>query len=403
MGRLGEHRRQRSVAAGALLVATLVAGAAVLPQAVTSLDLLEAADEPALLTEIRLPAVATEPRIAAEIDAALDQDDGDLARSFIDLADARGLTVDAERRSRLQALAPSPGAETGEGFLDGVMRGRSDTWSSTAGTLASDLVGIGDVRDLWQEGGKLIQGEPYDTVILGLSTAGLALTGLTVAALLPSGGGSIAAKAPVTRGLTLLKAARRAGLLSRELIEKFGGMAVVAVDKAALKAAVAGARAFDVPAARQAAQRVLRPGAVRTISAMGEDVVRLEARIGRRGAAQALGVVRDAAELGRARRLAEAMGGRTRAALKLLGSSALVLGDIVGLLLQAVWLAAGWMLAATLTARRVGLMIGRLIWGPAPARQAALASSVVMCFTDGVTSATNCASRMRRNASEPSR
>ena len=90
------------------------------------------------------------------------------------------------------------------------------------------------------------------------------------------------------------------------------------------------------------------------------------------GAAQALGVARDVGELGRARRLAEAMGGRTRAALKLLGSAALVLGDVVGLLLQAVWLAAGWMVKAALAARRLGLTIGRMFWGPPPIRRAML-------------------------------
>ncbi|WP_342149674.1 hypothetical protein [Methylorubrum sp. SB2] len=359
----------RLAATGALVAAVIAGGALTLPEAASSLGLLQAADDPARLSTLRLASVATEQRIAAEIDDAVSRGDGDLARSFLELAAAQGTTVDADRRARVAALAVPAEGSPAAAFLDGAVTGASDTWIGTAGSLSADLVGIGDVRDLWQEGGKLIQGEPYDTVILGLSTAGLALTGLTVAALLPSGGTSLAAKAPATRGLSLLKGARRAGLLSRELIEKMGGMAVAALDKAALRQAVAGARALDLPAVRSAAQRVLRPGAVRTISGMGQDVVALEARIGQRGAAQVLGVARNAGDLGRARRLAEAMGGRTRATLKLLGTAALVLGNAVGLLLQAVWLAVGWMVMAALTARRLGLTLGRLIWGPASARR----------------------------------
>ncbi|KQT59930.1 hypothetical protein ASG52_19570 [Methylobacterium sp. Leaf456] len=362
----------RLAAMGVLLAAVIVGGALTLPEAASSVGLLQAADDPARLSTLRLASVATEQRIASEIDDAVSRGDGDLARSFLDLAAAQGSTVDADRRARGAALAVPPEGSPGAAFLDGATTGASDTWMGVAGSLSADLLGIGDVRDLWQEGGKLIQGEPYDTVILGLSTAGLALTGLTVAALVPSGGTSIVAKAPVTRGLSLLKGARRAGFLSRELIEKVGGMAVGALDKAALRQAVAGARAFDLPAVRSAAQRVLRPGAVRTISGMGQDVVALEARIGQRGTAQVLGIARNAGELGRARRLADAMGGRTRATLKLLGTAALVLGDVVGLLLQTVWLAVGWMVVAALAARRLGLTLGRMIWGPAPARRSAV-------------------------------
>ncbi|UYW29487.1 hypothetical protein OKC48_13585 [Methylorubrum extorquens] len=361
----------RIAATGALVVAVIVSGAVTLPQASFSFSLFEAADDPVQLTELRLPTVATEQRIAAEIDDALSKGDGDLARSFLDLAVARGVKVDADRRARLGALVTPSEAPAGEKFLDGVTFGSADTWSGMAGALTADIVGISDVRDLWQEGGKLIQGEPYDKVILGLSTAGLALTGFTVAALLPSGGGSIAAKAPAARGLSLLKATRRAGLLSRELAGKLGGMAASAMDTVALKEAVAAVRAFDLSAARLAARRAIRPGALRTISSIGDDMVALEARVGQRGAAQALGVARDVGELSRARRLAQGMGGRTRAALKLLGSAALVLGDIAGLLLQAVWLAAGWMMMAALAARRLGSMIGRVVWGPPPVRRAA--------------------------------
>jgi hypothetical protein len=173
----------------------------------------------------------------------------------------------------------------------------------------------------------------------------------------------------VAKGLGLLKASRKAGLLSRELVEKLVRVTAVAVDAAALKEAAAAARALDISAARQAARSAIRPGALRVVASIGEDAATLEARIGQRGAAQALNVARDAGELRRARLLAEGMGRRTRATLKLLGSAALVLGDVVAVLLQAIWLAVVWAFTAALVARRLGLTLGRMVWGPASGRR----------------------------------
>lgn len=346
-----------------LLAALTATGVTILPQGITSAALLRGADDPLRLSELRLPTVASEPRIANEIDEALKQGDVDLARSFLDLAETQNVQVDADRRQQVEASATTVEAGAGANLLDGFTSGASDTWAGAVGSIASDLVGVSDLRDLWQEGNKLYRGQPYDGFVLGLATAGIALTGATVATLLPSGGASVAAKAPVARGLSLLKASRKAGLLSRELAEKLVRLTAGAIDTASLKEAAAAARALDLTAARQAARGAIRPGALRTVAGIGEDAVALEARIGQRGAAQALNVARDAGELTRARRLAEGMGRRTRATLKLLGTAALVLGNVVGVLLQAVWLAVVWAFTMAVSTRQIGLRIGRVIWG----------------------------------------
>lgn len=351
--RLGGLRPVRLAAMVGLALSVAALGGLVLPRGVEGAALLRAADDPARLSELRLAPVATPQRVAGEIDAALAGNDADLARSFLALADARGLGVDPERRARVEALS-GPEAGTGSNPTEG--------WLATAGTVAADLVGLSDVRDLWREGGNLAQGAPYDGVVLGLSAAGLALTGITVVALLPSAGTSAAARIPVARGLSLLKSGRRAGLLSRPLLDRLGGLTLAALDQAALAQTIAAIRALDLSAARAAARTVLRPQALRTLSVLGGDLAAIEARLGQRGAVQAIGLARDAAEVSRVRRLATALGARTRATLTLLGSAALVLGDVAALLLQAVWLALGWMFATALLARRFGLMLGRAIW-----------------------------------------
>ncbi|MCJ2048376.1 hypothetical protein [Methylobacterium sp. J-070] len=350
--------------AAAFLVILAGLGTLILPRVAMSIALLRAQDDPVQLAELRLPAVATRDRFATEIDDALRQGDGDLVASFLDLADAQGIGIDPERRKRAEAAMGAPGRNARKDFTDGFASGNSNSWFGTAGSFAADLVGVGDLRDLWQEGNKLYRGEPYDTFVLGLSTAGVALTGVTVASLLPSGGTSAAAKVPVVKGLDFLKGARKAGLLSRELVEKLIGMTREVVNPASLKEAVAAARTLDLSAARRAAQASIRPDALRTLTRLGEDTLAVEARLGQRGAAQALNLARDAAEMGKIRRLTEVMGRRTRAVLKLLGSAALLLGGIVSLLLQAVWWAIAWVFTATLFARRIGLITGRLAWGP---------------------------------------
>ena len=353
----------RLAISAALFLILIGLGTLIVPRVTSSVALLRAQDDPVRLAELRLPAVATPDRIATEIDEALRQNDSDLAASFLDLADDRSIQVDPERRKRVEAATGPSGQNAGTAFIDGFASGNATSWVGTAGSFAADLVGVGDLRDLWQEGNKLYKGEPYDAFVLGLSTAGVALTGVTVASMLPSGGASVAAKAPVAKGLNFLKGARKAGLLSRELVEKLLGMTREAVNPTSLKEAVAAARTLNVSEARRAAQAAIRPDALRTLTRLGEDTLALDARLGQRGAAQALNLARNAGEMSKIRRLAEAMGRRTRAALKLLGSSALLLGSIISLLLQSVWLALAWAFTAAIFARRVGLTLGRVIWG----------------------------------------
>lgn len=365
----GSGPRVRLAVTAALFALIVAAGASHLPQVMTGMALLSAEEDPVRLTELRLPAVATRDRLAEEIDEALRQGDPDLADSFTALADVQGVPVDPTRRQRVTAaLVAAPGA--GRDFATGFASGASDTWVGTAGALVADVVGFGDMRDLWQEGNKLYRGEPYDDLVLGLSAAGVALTGATVAgsAAVVSAAPLAAAKLSIARGLNFLKSARRAGLLSRDLAARLVRMTTETVNAAALRDAVAAARVLNLSAARRAAQQAMRPEALRTLTRLGEDTLALEARLGQRGAAQALNVAQNAREVGRIRRLAEAVGKPTRSALKLLGPAAFLLGNVLAWLTQALWLALTWSFAAALLARRIGLTLGRLFWGPARPR-----------------------------------
>ncbi|WP_157091489.1 hypothetical protein [Methylobacterium nodulans] len=360
---------RRMVAGAALLagaMALVAAGPAVLPEAWTAWQLRAAAEDPADLAAIRLRRVATPERLGAEFDAALAAGDADLARSLVAVAEAEGMPVSAERRT---ALAAAEDEALRRGVADaarGFATGRGEGLPGLAGALAGDLVGYGDLRDLWTEGGKLLRQEPYDEVLLGLSAVGLALTGVTVA----SFGTGAAASVPAHAGATALKLATRTGRLSKPLQATLARTTHGLVDSRAVGGALAALGRLDLTAAKTTVRAALRPGALRTLRGLGEEAAALQARIGTRGTLQALSVAESADDLRRAGRLSERLGPRSRAALALLGRSALVLGSVALTLLQALWLGAAWLFGAALLCRRLGTAIGRWIWPrPLPGRR----------------------------------
>src|SRR5439155_1317092 len=86
-----------------------------------------------------------------------------------------------------------------------------------AGALLSaqdDLAVFGDIRDVVREGKHLAMGEDTDRLVLGLATAGLAVTAATYI--------SVGGMAPVRAGLTLVKDARKVGRLGEGLAEWTG-------------------------------------------------------------------------------------------------------------------------------------------------------------------------------------
>ncbi|WP_162501559.1 hypothetical protein, partial [Methylobacterium crusticola] len=310
--------------------------------------------DPGALAALRLPAAADPARIGAEIDAAVAAGDEELARSFLALAAEQGVPVAPERQERVAALARGGAGRALADAASGFATGEAAGLPGMAGAVAGDLIGYGDLRDLWREGGRLARDEPYDALLLGLSAAGLALTGATVL--------SLGASVPVHAGATTLKVAARTGRLSKPLaatlVRSTGGL----VSRDAVKLALAAAGRLDLAGARQAARGVLRPGALREIRVLGGETAALRARLGTRGTLQALSVAEGADDLRRVARLSERMGPRTRAVLALLGRGALVLGSGFLALLQGLWLGLAWCLAVALTCRRLGWAIGRLIW-----------------------------------------
>jgi hypothetical protein len=85
----------------------------------------------------------------------------------------------------------------------GALTGQGDSLEALVGAITADFFVVGDVRDLLVQAGHVARGEDADGVIAALSAAGIATT--------------IAPQIDIAAAV--LKAARRAGTLSRELAD----------------------------------------------------------------------------------------------------------------------------------------------------------------------------------------
>jgi hypothetical protein len=313
-------RARLSLAVAAMAISAAV-GAALWPHAYHAAAILAAQDEPAQLADIQLhSALRNNPAVVKEnIEAALAGDDADLAGSFVELAREKNIVVGDELSKRVSDALAEAGstAHFAKRFATGLVTGIADDVASLSGTVAGDLFVFGDIRDVVREGKHLAMGEEADHLVLGLATAGLAITAATYV--------SLGGVAPVRAGLTLVKDARKVGRLGEGLTAWAGRSAREVVDAPVLQQAVASGsvlRPGQTVGAIQAAFHAEKAGA---LVRLAKDVGRIGEKAGTRGALDTLRIAEGPKDVARAARLAESKGGQTRAILKLLGRGALLL------------------------------------------------------------------------------
>jgi hypothetical protein len=271
-----------------------------------------------------------------EIEAALAAKDADLAKSFVDLADARHVALDATLTDKVKvAVAEENSARhAAQSFAMGLVTGEPTDMSGLAGTALGDLFVFGDVRDAVREGSRLAAGEKADELVLGLAAVGLAVTAGTYA----SGG----AAAPARVGLSLAKAARKTGKLSGELAAYISRSLRGVVDWSALKKAATSISVTEPALAIRAARDAVKVEKAGGLVHLARDVGRVQAKAGTQAALDALKVVETPREMRQVVKLAEKEGSKTRAILKTVGRGAIALS-------VAVFDLGAWVLGALLT------------------------------------------------------
>jgi hypothetical protein len=291
------------------------------PHAREAGSILAAQDDPAVLSEIQLNSALRNSQtvIADNIEAALTAHDAGLASSLVDVARDKNISLPDELLGRVSDAVAEEGSSShfAKRFASGLVTGDADDVGSLSGTVAGDLFVFGDIRDVVREGKHLAMGEDTDRVVLGLATAGLAVTAATYV--------SIGGVAPVRAGLTLVKDARKVGRLGEGLTEWAGRSARDFVDTPMLQEAIASGSVMHPGQTVSAIRAAFHAEKAGALVRLAKDVGRVSEKAGARGALDTLRIAEGPEDVARAARLAESRGGQTRAFLKILGRGALLL------------------------------------------------------------------------------
>ena len=311
--------RKRLVWAVLAALALGAMAAALVPRGYDAGWLLLAQDDPVKLADHAVAERLTPAVAEREIDTALTAGDVDLANSFADLAAERTIAIKPELAARLadaNSMSASAARNAGS-FARGLFVGEPSDMVGLAGTTLGDLFVFGDIRDAVREGIHYAKGEQADELVLGLACVGLAVTAGTYA--------SLGAGTPARVGLSLVKAAGKAGRISTHLASWVTRSVRGVVDMGALRRALAEASltqpAVAVRAAREAVKLEKAEGLVNAV----RDVGRVQAKAGTQAALDSLKIAQGPRDMARFARLAEAKGSKTRAIIKLAGRAAIAL------------------------------------------------------------------------------
>lgn len=146
------------------------------------------------------------------IEEALEAGDFPLAKSYADLANDFDYAVYDKVQDKLNLASGKQEGISIKSAAWACFTGTTGNVSELLGTLACDLLVIGDIRDILIEGNKIANDDEPDKLILGLSLFGLASSVATF----QSGG----ALAGVDLGASLVKTAKRTKKITPEFEKK---------------------------------------------------------------------------------------------------------------------------------------------------------------------------------------
>lgn len=315
--------------------------------------------DPAALAEYRLYAAPASTYVA-EIEEAIAAGDHDYAVALYDLAVRHGHALSPALRERAEGTWLGRAYLTGSRVAKGFVVGSLDSSAEIAGSVTSDLIGVGDLRDFSVQGYRYVAGDDYDPVLLGLSAVGL---GLTVSTL-----GTAGAAAVPDAGLSVLKNAYRARKVSAPLTAYLTKNAATLVDTRILKAeltAAADEGALGLARLQKVAARSVDGKVAQTLADDAAVLGAIGTKGGVRSSLAALAIADGPKDLRKLERVAARFGTESHAVMKFLGRPILEIGAALYAIVAAL---ASLMLATVLTLLRLtARMIARLALAGAPA------------------------------------
>ncbi|GEO86373.1 MULTISPECIES: hypothetical protein [Alphaproteobacteria] len=279
--------------------------------------------DPAALAGFRLYMASTQAFVT-EIEQAIADGDHAYATALCDLAIRHGHELPPALRDRAQGTLLGRAYQSGRRAAKGFVFGSLDSGAEIAGSVASDLIGVGDLRDFSVQGFRYLSNDGYDPILLGLSAVGL---GLTVSAY-----GSAGATVVPDAGLSVLKSAYRSRKLSAPLTAYLSKNVAKIVDTRLLKAeftAAADEGALGLSRLRTAAVRSVDDTAARALIDDATVLGEISTKGGMRSSVAALSLAESPKELRKLQKVATHFGDGTHAVMKFLGRSILEVGAML--------------------------------------------------------------------------
>ena len=151
------------------------------------------------------------------------------AKSFIELARNLKIDINPNLQKKLEQKESSIDEyiNKGKDFFNGFFSGKADNGATLAGSVTSDFTVVGDIRDIYKEGGAYIKDEPYDKFVLSLSVIGVGLSAATI--------GSLGAAALPKVGVSVLKVAKKSKALTKSFSKVIAKKLEKSVDLKVLK------------------------------------------------------------------------------------------------------------------------------------------------------------------------
>ena len=276
---------------------------------------LELTQEEAIQLDIRNNSSSED--ISARVNTALETSDYDSALMYSEIADYVGFKLSPEASDAMHEASGITATiiRNASDVLGGFVTGEAQSAAGLGGAVASDLTVVGDVRDISYQAPKMLAGEPYNELILGLSVVGVGVTGATVA----SGGGGL----PGRFAVSLLKVAAKTGSLTADFSRTLTRMVGDAVNFPGLQQTLRSVRLSDSAATREAVTTYAR--SINTAE-LAPIVARMNDVRNNAGAAESVRLmryVRNSDDLDDIAGMSASLGRKTRGVAEITGKTSL--------------------------------------------------------------------------------
>lgn len=260
---------------------------------------------------------ASTQTLDTRINDALAKGDVETADMYAQIAGYMDRPLSPQTRKRLAAAYSTMATVTRntKDFTTGFVTGSGTSTAGLAGAVTSDFTVVGDVRDIGREGGKMVAGQDYSKLVLGLSVVGLAATVATVA----TGGGGVVVKS----GVSVLKAAKRAGTLTASFARRLTRLVEDAVNFREIGRVAKATDLTDLRATERAFGDYARGVKAERLVPVFRDVATIGENAGPAETVRLMRFVHSERDLDDVAKMSGKLGTKTRGVIALTGKTAL--------------------------------------------------------------------------------